>query len=322
MDEQGLRRCLEAVIEGSAAGSEGLEALRRSVRQDPASAALCALGLDVADTTEQRVELLLRAAHLCPEHLVTVAGRPEVALMTLTELWRFYLPICQLLLKIACAAPRRILAGITGPPGSGKSVFAALLADLLNECVTGEKGPGAVVCPMDGFHYPNRYLKTHFATDEGGNEIPLLSKKGAPETFDVSAFVRCLGRLQAEPAVTVAAYDRRTHDVMPRGIRVAARHRIALVEGNYLLLNRGGWAEIAQRLDLSIFLKLPLDAARDFIIRRHVRGGRTRADAVRHFEEVDRKNYDVCMSSAAGADIIVRRTAGHRITAVMPGRGK
>jgi pantothenate kinase len=271
---------------------------------------------------EQRVELLLRTAHFCPEHLVTVASRPEVALMTLTELWRFYLPICQLFLKMACAAPRRILVGITGPPGSGKSVFAALLADLLNECVTGAKDPGAVVCPMDGFHYSNSYLETHYATDEGGNEIPLLSKKGAPETFDVSAFVRCLDRLRSERTVAVPAYDRRTHDVMPAGIRVAARHRIVLVEGNYLLLNREGWAEIAPRLALSVFLRLPLDAARDFIIRRHVRGGRTHADAVRHFEEVDRKNYDVCMSSSAGADIIVRRTAGHRIIAIMPGRGK
>jgi len=320
MNEEELSRCLGAVVEGTAV-REHLEVLRQAAALEPACVALSALGPDVAAMVEERLVLLRRTAHLCPRHTVNATGRQEVAFMTLTELWRFYLPLCQLLLATASGARRRTLIGIAGPPGSGKSVFAALLADLIAACA-GEEHGQPLVCPMDGFHYPNRYLETLFATDERGNRVSLLWKKGAPETFDVAAFVGCLDRLRAEPTVSVPAYDRRTHDVVPDGITVTTRHTIVLVEGNYLLLNRGGWEGVAPRLDMTIFLMLPLDAAREFVIRRHVRGGRTYAEAVRHFEEVDRKNYDVCVASAAGADLIVERTARHRISAIGPGAGR
>jgi len=318
MDEEELLRCLGVVIEGTAVRGH-LEALQRAAAQDPTSAAVSALGPDVAEMAEERLELLRRSAHFCPRHAVNATGRQEEALLTLTELWRFYLPLCQLLLATASGARERTLIGIAGPPGSGKSVFAALLADLMTVCGRQRHGE-PLVCPMDGFHYPNSYLETRFATDGGGNRVSLLWKKGAPETFDVAAFIECLDRLRAEPTVSVPAYDRRMHDVVPDGITVTARHTIVLLEGNYLLLNRGGWKRVAPRLDMTIFLMLPLGAARNFIIRRHVRGGRTYAEAVRHFEEVDRKNYDVCAASAAGADLIVERTARHRISAIRSGR--
>src|SRR5579863_3529714 len=62
----------------------------------------------------------------------------------------------------------RFILGITGPPGAGKSTYAAWLGEQL--------GPNAIVVPMDGFHMSNTAL------DAAG----LRSRKGAPDTYDVA----------------------------------------------------------------------------------------------------------------------------------------
>src|SRR5512132_79577 len=94
------------------------------------------------------------------------------------------------LLAATDAATRRILLGITGPPGAGKSTLAGALAATIAE----RRGPGfAVVAPLDGFHLSNETL-------EG---LGLRSVKGAPETFDGAAFVASVRRLRHEPDVVL-----------------------------------------------------------------------------------------------------------------------
>src|SRR5687767_12521465 len=72
----------------------------------------------------------------------------------------------------------RILLGIAGEPGAGKSHLAAALARHL--------GSRAAVVPGDAFHLADAEL-----CRQG-----LLDRKGAPETFDVSGYAALLGRLR------------------------------------------------------------------------------------------------------------------------------
>lgn len=46
-----------------------------------------------------------------------------------------------------------------------------------------------------------------------------------------------------------------------------------LLEGNYLLLNQDTWREIAQLVDLQVFIDVHLEVARDRLARRHVESG-------------------------------------------------
>ena len=73
----------------------------------------------------------------------------------------------------------RIILGLAGKPGSGKSHLAAALVRLI--------GPTAVGVPMDGFHLADAELA----------RTGLLATKGAPSTFDASGYASLLERLRS-----------------------------------------------------------------------------------------------------------------------------
>lgn len=80
----------------------------------------------------------------------------------------------------------RVILGVAGAPGAGKStVTAALTAALGEECV---------VVPMDGFHLSNEVLRG----------LGRRERKGAPDTFDVAGYRALLERLRAQEELVYA----------------------------------------------------------------------------------------------------------------------
>jgi len=308
----------------------------RLVGQDPVTEAFRRSGVDLAAAAGERLDLFRGASVLCGARLLDVAGHEVSVRLPQEELWRFYLPICQALVRMRPRDERRLLVGIAGPGASGKSVFAILLRDVFNAafgCAEGSTGGAAdsrgvaagasgraAICPMDGFHYPNSYLDGHLIADEQGRRVALRAFKGSPPSFDAESFVRCLRALKAEASVAVPRYDRVLHDPVPGGILIGPTDGIVLVEGNYVLLDEGSWAAVGPLIDFSLFLVQPLDAVLDAMVKRHVRGGRSERDAVEYVARVDRRNYEICMSTAARADLVVRRDADQCIVALEAGR--
>ena len=138
---------------------------------------------------------------------------------------------------------RRRLVAISGPPGSGKSTLAeALVIDLIT------RGYDAVMMPMDGFHLDNRLLKPR----------GLLSRKGAPETFDFAGFDATLKRVKTDPAVVVPVFDRSREIAIAGAAEIRAETRIVVVEGNYLCLNEAPWCNLSLLWDLSVFIDVPM----------------------------------------------------------------
>src|SRR5262245_32149512 len=90
----------------------------------------------------------------------------------------------------------RIVVGLAGPPGSGKSMVAQKLESALNL----GRPTTAAVLPMDGFHYDDKLL----------NALGRRARKGAWDTFDVGGFDHILQRLRdnSEDAVAVPVFDR------------------------------------------------------------------------------------------------------------------
>ena len=89
---------------------------------------------------------------------------------------------------------RRILVFLAAPPAVGKSTLVTFLAAL-----GGERGIAVQAAGLDGFHFPNAYLRSHVLMPDGtvaaispaGNgaaPVCLASIKGSPETFDTGAF--------------------------------------------------------------------------------------------------------------------------------------
>ncbi|SOC41315.1 ArgK protein [Rhizobium subbaraonis] len=139
---------------------------------------------------------------------------------------------------------RRFLIAIAGPPGSGKSTLADELRASLKA-----RGERAEVLPMDGFHMDDSVL-----IDRG-----LLARKGAPETFDVRAFLDIIRAVRpADQEVLVPVFDRSRELAIASARVVLPEHRFIIVEGNYLLLDQGKWAELEGMFDYSVMLAPPV----------------------------------------------------------------
>lgn len=141
--------------------------------------------------------------------------------------------------------PGRRIVALAGAPGAGKSTLAEALVDALNAA----EPDSAALVPMDGFHYDDLYL------------VPagLRSRKGAPETFDVGGYAHMLRRLRAcdEPTVAVPVFDREIEIARAGARLIPSGVRTIVTEGNYLLLDRAPWTDLAGLFDLTVFLDVP-----------------------------------------------------------------
>lgn len=140
--------------------------------------------------------------------------------------------------------PKRQFLAIAGAPGSGKSTTAETLQAQLEKT-----HPGAVeVLPMDGFHFDDAVLL----------KCGRRPWKGAPDTFDVGGLVSVIQRLHAnEDAVAVPVFDRALEISRGSARLIAQDTQLVIVEGNYLLLDRAPWSQLAPLFDLTVMVDVP-----------------------------------------------------------------
>jgi pantothenate kinase len=183
----------------------------------------------------------------------------------------------------------RVLVGIAGPPGVGKSTLSERLAAGL--------GREAVVVPMDGFHLDNAILERR----------GLKSRKGAPETFDATGFVAMLKRLRdIEEETMIPVFDRNADLARAAGRGVRKDHRILIIEGNYLLLRQTPWNEVGVLLDLTVLLKTDLKELESRLIRRWLDQGLSPRAAADRARGNDLANAELVLSHSAPAAFTIR----------------
>jgi pantothenate kinase len=184
----------------------------------------------------------------------------------------------------------RRLLGIGGAPGSGKSTLARRLVDAL--------GADAVLVEMDGFHLAQRELL----------RLRISERKGAPDTFDVAGYVDLLGRLKAcGPDIVYAPeFRREIEEPIACAVPIGPEIPLIVTEGNYLLLNYDKWKRVRIVLDEAWFLFIDDDLRVQRLIDRHLRYGRTQAEAEeRVLHGTDHVNALMVNSSKAGADLLI-----------------
>ncbi|HET6919873.1 MAG TPA: nucleoside/nucleotide kinase family protein [Jiangellaceae bacterium] len=190
--------------------------------------------------------------------------------------------------RLATTGQRTIL-GITGPPGAGKST----VADAIVEAV----GDAARLVGMDGFHLAQRVLA----------RLGRQERKGAPDTFDADGYVALLRRLRAntEPVVYAPWFDRSIEEPIACAVPVERDVPLVVTEGNYLLVEDGGWAHVRPLLGACWYVDLDERTRIDRLVTRHVRFGRSREQAREWVLRSDQSNAELVATTRHRADLIV-----------------
>jgi len=228
-----------------------------------------------------------------------------------TQVEKVYHPLASSLLARFSEA-LRLMVAVAGPPGAGKTAFATLLVAVVNAEADREV---AALVGLDGWHYANAYLETHFI-ERGGQRIALREIKGAPETFDAAAAYDCLALMRQGGRVSYPVYSRRLHEPVPGGGDVRSSHKVVVVEGNYLLLDEEPWQRFQVLFDVGIFISAPQETLIASLTERHRRGGKTPEVTARHIRAVDLPNAVRVASSVDQAQVVVYKTDARTIDRV------
>ena len=189
-------------------------------------------------------------------------------------------------------APARLVVGLVGAPGSGKSTIAADLEAKLKDADI-----FAGLIAMDGFHLSDTVL----------DELGRGNRKGAPDTFDVEGYLTTLDRVRADGAkqVLVPIYRRDLHEPVAAG-GIVAGPGVVVTEGNYLALETRGWGAVRERIDLLIHIDVPEEVLVPRLINRHEDFGKNALDAGHWVRTVDLPNARLIATSVHRCDEVWR----------------
>lgn len=190
---------------------------------------------------------------------------------------------------------RRVLLGIAGPPGAGKSTLTEALALAL-----AGTGRACAVVGMDGFHLAQEEL----------DRLGRAGRKGAPDTFDPDGYLALLQRLRDQrqdgPTIYAPRYLRgEVEQPIGSAVPVAGEVQVVLTEGNYLLLPEEPWAQIPQTVDETWFVRVDEAARRERLLARHLANGKSMTRALEFTDGSDADNAARIAPTAQRADLIV-----------------
>jgi pantothenate kinase len=181
----------------------------------------------------------------------------------------------------------RVIIGVTGTPGAGKSTLSTMLAGVLTEPM--------VVVPFDGFHLANIVLEANGSR----------GRKGAIDTFDLGGYRALIRRLREnqEPVVYAPTFLREIEEPIASAVAVPREVRIVLTEGNYLLEPE---AALDGLLDEIWFLEVDDTVRLQRLVDRHIAFGKSPEDALAWATGTDEVNARRIRTSRSRADLVVR----------------
>lgn len=193
-------------------------------------------------------------------------------------------------------AGKRTIIGIAGPPASGKSILAEAVVHCLNQEET--ETPAAALLPMDGYHLDNRLLESR----------GLLTRKGAPESFDAHGFCDAVQRLSSATRESFhPKFDRQMDLAIANSMAIHPHTPVVVVEGNYLFLNSEPWASLRDIFSATVFMSPTIEKLRDRLQQRWIKHGLDPAAAMQRATGNDLPNAELVLSESREADVLLNQ---------------
>lgn len=188
---------------------------------------------------------------------------------------------------------KRVVVAICGAPASGKSTLTTELVRRLRL-----NKVNAVPLPMDGFHLDNEVI----------SQMGLLSRKGAPETFDAPGYIALVKRVRDAQLVYAPKFDRDRDISIAGAIAVGEDAEVIVAEGNYLMFDEDPWRQLAPLWDLTVRWDVPMPELRARLIQRWLNQNLSRTAAVRRAEGNDIPNAQRILNAALPCDVTLDGT--------------
>jgi len=192
--------------------------------------------------------------------------------------------------KELASGEKRVLIGVIGKPGAGKSTLTSYLINNLKPGLT-------ALVPMDGYHLSNKQLQ----------RLNLSDSKGAFNTFDSDGFVSLLRRinLDTEKDIYYPIFYREIEESYSADGVVLKNTRLVITEGNYLLLEKGGWESVKKELSEVWYVKVNDELRLERLAKRHEMFGKDPQAAHEWAHGSDEINAELVQTTVASADVII-----------------
>ena len=212
-------------------------------------------------------------------------------------------PAGHVLALLARRPQPRLVLGLAGLPGSGKSTLGQRIAREVNQRAG---TPLMQTLGMDGFHL------TRAALAASPDPAQALRRRGAPWTFDAAGLATRIRQLRTatrtSPWQTVPwpGFEHGVGDPVEDALQVGPGVRVVLVEGLYLLHRGDGW-NLDGLLDECWYLDVDLETAMERLLARHrAAWSLSREQALARIAANDRMNAHLVGAVQARADWRVR----------------
>jgi len=187
------------------------------------------------------------------------------------------------------SANGRIIIGIVGKPGAGKSTLSSYLIEKLSK-------ESVALVPMDGYHLSNKELDT----------LGRRNRKGAPDTFDSNGYAALLQRIATSiDDVYFPIFHREIEESIAAEGVVTAKTKIVLTEGNYLLHDQDGWKNVAPILTETWYVEVDDVVRLERLVDRHHFYGKERQAAYDWAHGTDENNAQLVEGTKELADFLV-----------------